>query len=53
MLAVLELAVHFDDCVCRSILMSSFHDWLDFMEEMMKGATVLTISYIMSSLHTH
>lgn len=53
MLAVLELAVRFDDCVCWSILTSSFHDWLDFMEEMMKGATVHTISYITSSLHTH
>lgn len=30
----------FDGCVCRSILTSSFHDWLDFLDEMMKGVTV-------------
>lgn len=35
------------------MLMSSFHDWPDFMEEMMKGATVDTLSYIMPPLHTH
>lgn len=52
MLAVWELAVQFDGCVCCRILTSSFHDWLDFIEEMMKGATVYTISYIMSSSHT-
>lgn len=40
MLAVWELAVQFDGCVCCRILTSSFHDWLDFMEQMMKGATV-------------
>lgn len=34
-------------------LTSSFHDWLDFIEEMMKGATVGSVSYITSSLHTH
>ncbi len=51
MLAVRELAVQFDGCVCCRILTSSFHDWLDFMEEMMKGATVCTISYITSSSH--
>lgn len=39
-------------CVCSRILTSSFHDWLDFMEEMMKGATVYIISYITSSSHT-
>lgn len=49
MLAVWDLAVEFDGCVCCRILTSSFHDWLDFMEEMMKGATVDTISYITSS----
>lgn len=52
MLAVWEPAVQFDGCVCCRILTSSFHDWLDFMEEMMKGATVYTISYITSSSHT-
>lgn len=52
MLAVWELAVQFDGCVCCRILTSSFHDWLDFIEEMMKGATVYTISYIMSSSHS-
>lgn len=52
MLAVRALAVQFDGCVCCRILTSSFHDWLDFIEEMMKGATVHTISYIMSSSHS-
>lgn len=47
-----ELAVQCDGCVCWRILTSSFHDWLDIIEEMMKGATVHTISYIMSSSHT-
>lgn len=52
MLAVWDLAVQFDGCVCCRILTSSFHDWLDFIEEMMKGATVYTISYITSSSYT-
>jgi hypothetical protein len=40
--------LQFDDCVCCRILTSSFHDWLDFMEKMMEGETVHTISYIIT-----
>ena len=40
--------LQFDGCVCCRILTSSFHDWLDFMEKMMEGETVHTISYIIT-----
>lgn len=48
MLPVWQLAVQVDGCICCRILMSSFYDWPDFMEEMMKGTTVDTISYCIS-----
>lgn len=46
------LAVPLVGCVCSRILTSSFHDWLEFMDEMMKGAAVHTISDIRHSSQT-